>query len=709
MFAALTLPQYLYLAVVAAYLLMFVLFLRFLLWKRYAERHYWHRRPRLDVSKVAAAAGQVGQPLPFFSILVPARNEADVIERTVEHMAALEYPPERYEVLVITDEKEERAAAESRPALVAAAAGFARRALATPAQPVAGALPPAAEGLLLGLLARLATEGGGEVRRRWLNPAAQAAQAGNGHGAQSGHNGQSGHVADLPLLRQLPPPLMRQLVWETARRLMPGRRWGRGRDLSQVEVMLRRRLPQAREQDRTAAFAGLLAHAIPAVLALAVLRGDADRQRLVRRLAAHAARAHHSLTQEILVGMAEALAKEVLGRLERLAADGPEALEQALAECYREVYPTTQDIVRRKAAELRSRPDRPRLIHVDVPYDFDGELGGRRLGREVPSTKGRALNWGLSFINPETRWCGFYDAESRPDPGVLLYVAYRWLQDLSSEELPWRPPGVDRPVQIFQGPVFQVRNFYEMGPFCKIASLYQALAHDWYLPALFRHLPFVGGTNLFVTADLLRQIGGYDYNSLTEDLELGTRAYLRAGAWPEYLPLPSSEQTPPTPAGFYRQRLRWATGHLQVMDKVRRLQECPADRRRALLRQLFHKGQREWVFYQTATLVPPAALTAYYLGLLDPEVLPGAARAGLNLLSLIYIIFTIYAFHRYSGHLDRAAQPPGSIRGQGLALLNLLLLPLAAFLFPVPYSSALVLKGLGRGPRDWVKTPRTRE
>ena len=61
-----------------------------------------------------------------------------------------------------------------------------------------------------------------------------------------------------------------------------------------------------------------------------------------------------------------------------------------------------------------------------VPFDFDGKLGGNRTGGNVPSTKGRALNWGLGFLNPRSEICGFYDAKP-PHEEVLLYVGYRRL------------------------------------------------------------------------------------------------------------------------------------------------------------------------------------------------------------------------------------------------------------------------------------------
>jgi len=370
-----------------------------------------------------------------------------------------------------------------------------------------------------------------------------------------------------------------------------------------------------------------------------------------------------------------------------------------LNHAFTEVYPTTQEIVERKLREYAARPGTSAVKHLVVPATFDGEYGGQCLGVEVPSTKGRALNYALTLIDGRSNWCGFFDAESRPDPLAMLYVAHRLIEGRGRAK---------KEPRIFQGPVFQVRNWYEMGPFCKIASLYQAIAHDWYLPALFRRLPFVGGTNLFIETRLLREIGGYDSSSLTEDLELGVRAYLKQGAWPEYLPYPSSEQTPPTFRGFYRQRLRWATGHLQVMNKVKVTTGYDETSKRKLLRTLWFKGQGEWIFYQTATLVPPAIIVLWIFDLVDPSVLSPGWHLSMNLLSTVYLGFTIYAFFRYVHLLDQSARPRRWL-GQLGALAQLLVLPLAAFLFPVPYSSAMVLRSIGKGPQQWVKTPRTRE
>jgi len=665
MTAHLAAPQYVYLGAVGCYFLFFTLFLRLFWWKRYADRHFWRRRPTLTIDGISERSRALGQPLPRFSIMVPARNEADVIERTVEHMLTLEYPTDLYEVVVVTDEKEARAAALRREEAVRAAA-LALRGRSAPPGP-----ETEAGSLTLALLGELSLETIEDVRRR------------------------IGSSEGLQLLRHVPDHLLRPLLWESAQRLLrnPGKRLS-----AYLYRRLRVRLPSAGEEELQGAYAALLSLAIPTSAAFCRLRGG-DGRALAARLATMAARAHHSLTREIILAMCESLAAALMTRLEQ-AGSQPD-LEQRLEGTFREIFPTTQDILERKVREMAGRSAAPELKHVVVPSDFDGLLGGTALGFDVPSTKGRALNRGLAYIDGRTTWCGFYDAESRPHAKSMLYVAHRLLQAKASADAEPAP-------RIFQGPVFQVRNWYDMGPFCKIASLYQAIAHDWYLPALFRRLPFVGGTNLYIEARLLREIGGYDSSSLTEDLELGTRAYLAAGAWPEYLPYPSSEQTPPTFAGFYRQRLRWATGHLQVMAKVKAEPSYDEVKRKRLLRELWRKGQGEWIFYQAATLVPPVIVVLWFFNLVDPNVLGTGWHVAMNLLSTVYLGFTIYAFFRYLEHLDQTGRPRRWM-GQLGALAQLLVLPLAAFLFPVPYSSALVLATLGRGPSQWVKTPRTRE
>ncbi len=665
-------PQVVYCCAVVIYLIFFVLFARFFVWKYLADRRYWSRRPVLTAHALHGMAHKQGRDLPRFSVLVPARNEAAVIEKTVDHLSRMDYPKTHYEVVVATDEKETIEAARTRPLAVSAVLELLTRRLGIgavdrPGEPrgAAAVQPPLsadASRLLTHILAQ---------------------QALREYSIRRSHY----PVLTIPSgLAWVPHSKRPGLLREIAALLISGRGKLSERQLCTV---IERTVPARPAEQLRREGPALVGLAIPVVAAYHDLSGNGDRQ-MVPNMLRRAARAKHRATAEILVSLVRLLSARMV---DAIARETPEDLRARLEQAVIEALPTTQDVVERAISGLDGRGTSARVKHVVVPFDFDGRFGGERVGEAVPSTKGRALNYALSHLDPRTEVCGFYDAESRPDAPVLLYVAWRRLMS---------------GVRVMQGPVFQVRNFFQMGPLCRIASLYQAVTHEWYLPHLFKRLPFVSGTNLYVEKALLQELGGYDHGSLTEDLELGVRAYLQAGEWPEYLPYASSEQTPPTLRGFFRQRLRWGTGHLQVMDKLRADNTSDPARRRKLLHDLFVKGQMEWSLYQLATLVPPAVLVLYFMGWVDPYGLPVAVHRFLSALTLVYWGFTMYVYVRYRGYLDMSARPRNRL-GHWSVMPQLLILPLAAFMFPVPYSTAMVLKGLGREPKAWVKTPRTVE
>lgn len=663
-------PQVVYCCAVVVYLIFFVLFARFFVWKYLADRQYWNRRPVLTAHALFSLAQKHGRDLPRFSVLVPARNEAAVIEKTVDHLTRMDYPKTHYEVVVATDEKEVIEAARTRPLAVDAVQELLSERLG-PGAAQRGISPRGAQAALLSADAsRLLTH-------------LLAEQALREYSTRRSHY----PVLTIPSgLAWVPHAKRPGLLREIAALLISGK--GKLSERQLCCVIERTVPPRPAEQLRREGPA-LVGLAIPVVAAYHDLAGNGDRQ-MVPNMLRRAARAKHRATAEILVSLVRLLSARMV---DTLAREKPADLRARLELAAVEALPTTQDVVERTISGLSSRGTAAKVKHVVVPADFDGRYGGELIGEAVPSTKGRALNYALSRLDPHTEMCGFYDAESRPDAPVLLYVAWRRLMS---------------GIKVMQGPVFQVRNFFQMGPLCRIAALYQAVTHEWYLPHLFRRLPFVSGTNLYVEKALLQELGGYDHGSLTEDLELGVRAYLQAGEWPEYLPYASSEQTPPTLRGFFRQRLRWGTGHLQVMDKLRADTTSDPTRRRKLLHDLFVKGQMEWSLYQLATLVPPAVLVLYFMGWVDPYGLPVSVHRFLSALTLVYWGFTMYVYVRYRGYLDMSARPRNRL-GHWSVLPQLLILPLAAFMFPVPYSTAMVLKGLGREPKAWVKTPRTVE
>ena len=355
---------------------------------------------------------------------------------------------------------------------------------------------------------------------------------------------------------------------------------------------------------------------------------------------------------------------------------------------------TTQDVVEAKIKELAKNPDAPALKHIVVPCDFDGRVGGVCLGEDVPSTKARALNYGLGYIDGKTVLCSFYDAESRPEKDALLYVAARWVMTRGKQKL-------------WQGPVFQVRNFFQLGAMSKLVALYQALSHEWNYPLLMRSLPFLGGTNLHMERKLLISVGGYDPKALSEDLELGVRIYMETEEWPEYIPIVSTEQTPARYRAYFRQRLRWGSGHLQVYDKLQNAVEYPERLRLPILHKLFWKGQAQWYIYQGLVLIPLVIIVWGIFAGLDSSLVPVPVVGMLQTMVPIYYGFTFYLYFRYHRYINFAGAPTGIHRF--LAVMQLLVLFVAGFFICAPFTTALILRAAHREPQVWVKTPRTQE
>lgn len=218
---------------------------------------------------------------------------------------------------------------------------------------------------------------------------------------------------------------------------------------------------------------------------------------------------------------------------------------------------TTLEITRELGKELYQHKDF-KVNALSVPVDFDGYYPGKRTGRLVKSTKGRALNYALRFVPTDTDYLGIYDADAKPDPDVLIGVASKHLKEPSTT--------------IMQGPIFQIGNYNDIGLFSKTISLYQSVAHDWYYPLILEEkkprMPFIGGTNYFIKPDLLEELKGFDPLALTEDWDLGARAWIEKDAHASFLPYPAIEQTPPTIKTYFKQRLRWREGGLEVKNKI---------------------------------------------------------------------------------------------------------------------------------------------
>ncbi|HOQ15647.1 MAG TPA: glycosyltransferase family 2 protein [Candidatus Paceibacterota bacterium] len=377
--------------------------------------------------------------------------------------------------------------------------------------------------------------------------------------------------------------------------------------------------------------------------------------------------------------------------------------------------PITQEEVENAIKELTKEKKGLKIHHLEIPYDYDGELFGRQLFKEVPSTKGRALNYALTSFH-SSDFCAFFDTDDYPHQNCLLSVAYEYLKDNKKV--------------LFQMPIFQCRNFFSISTFSKIISLGQAFTHEYFLPWILTWLPFLGGTNFFVKTNYLIQAGGFRLDSITEDLELGTRLYLKENIWPIFLPLASSEQTPPNFKSYFHQRQRWGLGQMKVLADLSQMVKDPGENPeiKTKARQLYYKliayGPLEWLIYFAITALSSFSLIISFIRvLLVVSFLNTFYSASFliigkeflnslfSIISFPLLIMTALLFFHYRSYIAKPKiswQLAGNI---GKTLLEMFfIIPFVLFLYPLPFVSAF-FKHFIRKQKEplWVKTPRTAE
>lgn len=334
------------------------------------------------------------------------------------------------------------------------------------------------------------------------------------------------------------------------------------------------------------------------------------------------------------------------------------------------------------------------LITTSVPENFDGNFDGEILNSPVPSTKPRALNWALKFVPKQTEILGFYDADSQPEKNVLLYVAYKFLTKKEDEKL------------LLQGPVVQVRNYFNLKPFNKIYALAQAITHEWYYPMLLIHIPFIGGTNFFVEKELIYKIKGFNKDVLSEDLDLGCRLYMKTGIWPEFMPYVATEQTPPSYKSYFNQRVRWAAGYIQVLKNV--IKENLFFKRKFFVSSmLIFYGILPWFAAQILAIGTMSILVLSFLGITYIfKFLPFTTKLLLLFMNFGYFFFLISYFY-YA--LKKVYILNTNTKKIFYEYFNLLLLPFAAVLGTIPYTYGFITSFLTNKNLEWKKTIRTKE
>jgi cellulose synthase/poly-beta-1,6-N-acetylglucosamine synthase-like glycosyltransferase len=198
------------------------------------------------------------------------------------------------------------------------------------------------------------------------------------------------------------------------------------------------------------------------------------------------------------------------------------------------------------------------IIVDDRSTDETGEILDRLAGEEprlqiihreqgAPGGKSAALNAGLEHVTGEI--VVIFDADHRARRNVLMRLV-RHFNDPS--------------VATVQGRCI-VYNSVESRLARAVAIDYFSgyLVNEYGRQALFG-LPAYGGANCAVRTSVLRELGGWNQKSVTEDTDLTMRVRLTGRRICYDISAVDTEQATNTLSRFCQQRYRWARGHQQV-------------------------------------------------------------------------------------------------------------------------------------------------
>ncbi|WP_162824099.1 glycosyltransferase [Peterkaempfera bronchialis] len=294
-----------------------------------------------------------------------------------------------------------------------------------------------------------------------------------------------------------------------------------------------------------------------------------------------------------------------------------------------------------------------------------------RRAADAPGGKSAALNDALALADGEV--VVVFDADHQPTPGCLRELLR---------------PFADPQIAAVQGRCV-VRNPRD-------SMVARLVAVDYLCGYLVnmagRHrvygLPAYGGANCAVRTRLLRELGGWNVASVTEDTDLSLRIWLSGHRIGYAEQAVDTELAVTGLSAYYRQRYRWARGHQQVCR----------DYRAALLRsphlRLAEKAEAALFLY--VFHVPVLCVLAVLLAGIEVAV-PGLPAAGL--LWPIAPLMMVGPVLEVGGGLIRAGAGRRDV-------LPLLLFP-ALFAVSMLLCTQALLDAWAGTRYAWVKTERT--
>ena len=168
--------------------------------------------------------------------------------------------------------------------------------------------------------------------------------------------------------------------------------------------------------------------------------------------------------------------------------------------------------------------------------------------------KPAALNLALPYINGDI--VGVFDADSLPENDALLKVA-SYFEDKKIMALQGRTTSIN-----------EKNNALTRVIAMEEKAWFQALMTGREKLQLF--VPLTGSCQ-FVRANILEELGGWDENSLTEDVELALRLVEKKHLI-KYAPdVCSGQETPNKLGPLVKQRVRWYRGYMETAIKYGRL------------------------------------------------------------------------------------------------------------------------------------------
>lgn len=178
----------------------------------------------------------------------------------------------------------------------------------------------------------------------------------------------------------------------------------------------------------------------------------------------------------------------------------------------------------------------------------------RLIRRSISNGKPSALNYALKQVRGEI--VAVFDADSVPEPDVLLKAA-EYFEDTSIAAVQGRPCSINADENMLS----------------KFISYEEAVRYETYLRGkdiLNLFVPLTGSC-YFVRRRVLDEIGGWNDESLSEDMELSARL-VEAGYKTKYASdVRSWQENPVNLSQLFRQRTRWFRGSMEVAIKYGRL------------------------------------------------------------------------------------------------------------------------------------------